>query len=271
MQLQRLHLRTLLFGFRCSSVRRLAFVYHMCISWQWPAWALWVTMLPVLIFTDLWFGALGTGAGVALYLLPTVLWLLVATTVASLETKHTYPERLSMATFRRRFARVVPYVVINTGMLPHQFSAFTEGLFGTLHSEFERTPKAASVTGSPRSEAKRRYTVKVHWPYVLAEAFFVAYQLAWTALFLADGLLLAAIGTTYVGACVAFLAYFYGDHAGRVCFVIDRARAAVAPAWKAAAGDELLQQGRTRLPTTGVKIGAAERAPGGERRHALAA
>jgi cellulose synthase/poly-beta-1,6-N-acetylglucosamine synthase-like glycosyltransferase len=229
-QLQRLHLRTLLLGFRCSPVRRLAFAYHMCISWQWPAWALWLTMLPLLILTDLWFGALGTGAGIALYLLPTLVWLLVATTVASLETKHSYPERLSVATFRRRFARIVPYVVINTGMLAHQFSAFTEGLFGAMHSEFERTPKAASVTGSPRPKAKRRYAVKVHWPYVLAEAFFVAYQLAWTALFLADGLLLAAIGTTYVGASVASLAYFYGDHAGRVCFVINRPRAAAAPA-----------------------------------------
>ncbi len=229
-QLQRLHLRTLLFGFRCSPVRRLAFAYHMCISWQWPVWALWVTMLPLLIFTDLWFGALGTGAGIALYLLPTVLWLLVATTLASLETKHTYAERLRVATFRRRFARVVPYALINTGMLAHQFSAFTEGLFGTLNSEFERTPKAASVTGSSRSVPKRRYTVKVHWPYVLAEVFFVAHQLAWTALFLADGLFLAAIGTTYVGACVALLAYFYGDHADKVLFVIDRAKTALAPA-----------------------------------------
>ena len=92
-----------------------------------------------------------------------------------------------------------------------------------MHSEFERTPKAASVTGR-RTGGQARYTVKVHWPYVLAEAFFVAYQLAWTALFLADGLILAALGTTYVGACVASLAYFYGDHAGQVCFVIDRAR-----------------------------------------------
>ena len=117
----------------------------------------------------------------------------------------------------------MPYVVINTGMLPHQFSAFTEGLFGPLNSEFERTPKAASVTGSSRSP-KRRYTVKVHWPYVLAEVLFVAYQLAWTALFVAEGLYLAGIGTAYVGTCVAFLAYFYGDHAGRVCFVIKRAR-----------------------------------------------
>ena len=93
----------------------------------------------------------------------------------------------------------MPYVVINTGMLPHQFSAFTEGLFGALHSEFERTPKAASVTGTPRAGGEAPYSVKVHWPYVLAEAFFVAYQLAWAALFLAHGLVLAAFGTTYIG------------------------------------------------------------------------
>jgi hypothetical protein len=109
-------------------------------------------------------------------------------------------------------------------MLAHQLSAFTEGLFGPMHSEFERTPKAASVAGSPPARASRRYTVKVHWPYVLAEAFFVAYQFACTALFLAHGLVLAAIGTAYIGACVTSLAYFYGDHAGRVCFVINRDR-----------------------------------------------
>ena len=223
-QLQRLHLGTLLSRFRCSPIRRLAFAYHMCISWQWPAWAVWLTLLPLLIYTDLWFGALGTGAAVALYLLPTLAWLLVATTLASLETKHTYRERLSVARFARRFARIVPYVVINTGMLAHQFSAFTEGLFGPMHSEFERTPKAASVAGSRPARASRRYAVKVHWPYVLAEAFFVAYQVAWTALFLTQGLVLAAVGTAYIGACVASLAYFYGDHAGRVCFVINRDR-----------------------------------------------
>ena len=43
-QLQRLHLRTLLFGFpllRGSGGSHLA--YHMCISWQWPLWAIWMT------------------------------------------------------------------------------------------------------------------------------------------------------------------------------------------------------------------------------------
>jgi hypothetical protein len=222
-QLQRLHLRTLLRDFHCSPVRRLAFAYHMCISWQWPAWALWLTTLPLLIHMGLWFEALGLGAGVTFYLVPTLVWLLVSTTVATLETRHTYDEPLGAAAFRRRFARVVPYVVLNTGMLPHQFSAFIEGLLGPMHSEFECTPKAASVTGAPAARGRRRYSVKVHWPYVLAEAFFIVYQLAWSALFLAGGSLVAAIGTAYVGLCVAFLAFFYGDHAGKVCFVI-RAR-----------------------------------------------
>jgi cellulose synthase/poly-beta-1,6-N-acetylglucosamine synthase-like glycosyltransferase len=223
-QLQRLHLHTLLFEHRCSPVRRIAFAYHMCISWQWPIWALWMTMLPALIFTGLWFGAYGPGIGAAVYVVPTLVWLLAATTIASLETKHTYAEGLSVRAFGRRLGRIVPYVVINTGMLPHQFSAFAQGLFGAMHSEFERTPKAASVTGAPRSDGRRRYPVNVHWPYVLAEVFFIAHQGAWTALFLAEGLLLAAAGTAYVGVCVGFLAYFYGDHDGKVCFVIDRAR-----------------------------------------------
>jgi cellulose synthase/poly-beta-1,6-N-acetylglucosamine synthase-like glycosyltransferase len=221
-QLQRLHLRTLLFRFRCSPLRRHAFAYHMCISWQWPLWALWLTTLPLLIYTDLWFGALGAAPGVALYLLPSMVWLLVSTTLASLETRHTYPERLTAATLGLRLARVLPYVAINTAMLPHQFSAFVEGLFGDLHSEFERTPKAASVTGSAPAQARPRYRVRVHWPYVLAEAFFVAHQLAWTTVFMAEGLFLAALGTAFVGACVASIAYFYGDHAGRVCFVFER-------------------------------------------------
>lgn len=247
-QLQRVHLRTLLFGYRCSTIRRLAFAYHMCISWQWPVWAVWLTMLPLLIFTDLWFGALGTGVGLALYLLPPLVWLLVSTTIASLETKHTYPEPLGVATFLRRVARIVPYVVINTGMLAHQFSAFAEGLFGGMHSEFERTPKAASVGGATRSNVKRGYSVKIHWPYVLAELFFVAYQLAWTVLFLAHGLLLAAIGTTYVGACAAFLAYFYGDHAGKVCFVVDRSRRRPRPGRRVVTWAGIAQAGRRSRP-----------------------
>lgn len=127
-------------------------------------------------------------------------------------------------------------MLINTGMLPHQFSAFCEGLFGPLHSEFERTPKAATVTASSSSGVAAgaavaagpapgtRNTVEVHGPYVLAEVFFVAYQLAWAVLFAREGRLVWALGAALMGASVLALLLLYGDHDGKVCFVVDTTR-----------------------------------------------
>ena len=261
-QLQKLHLATLLFRFPCSWLRRIHLLYHMCISWQWPLWTIWITTLPFLIYTGHWFGSLGSVVGPLLYLLPPTLWAIVAAIVASLETKHTYAGGVAPAAVGRRVGRLVPHLIVNTGMLPHQVSAFAEGLFGPLHSEFERTPKAASVTasspqaapgegvgvaealaqadasnGAPptalrttaaialRAPAARKSdSVKIHWPYVLAEAFFVVYQLAWTVLFASSGLVLCAIGAGYIAACVIYLGFFYGDHAGKVCFNVDGSR-----------------------------------------------
>ena len=144
-QLQRLHLRTLLFRFRCSPLRKLHLIYHMCIAWQWPLWALWTLTLPLMIYTGHWLGGSDAMAAVLLYLAPTCSWALLAATTASLETKHTYSDEVTPSTFVRRVRRLVPYTRLNTGMLPHQFSVFVEGLFGGMHSEFERTPKAASI------------------------------------------------------------------------------------------------------------------------------
>ncbi len=225
-QLQRLHLRTLLFTFRCSWIRRLHLVYHMCIAWQWPAWAIWTSTLPIMIYTGHWLA----GSGVLLYLAPSLLWTVLAATLASLETKHTYPGNITGSVFLGRVKRVLPYLVVNTGMLPHQFSAFMEGLFGGLHSEFERTPKAASVSASPAAaqivtaatNLKRVYGVKIHWPYVLTEAFFVTYQIGWAVLFAVNGPLVCALGAAILAMCVGFVAFFYGDHAGRLCFVVDK-------------------------------------------------
>jgi cellulose synthase/poly-beta-1,6-N-acetylglucosamine synthase-like glycosyltransferase len=233
-QVQRLHLRTLLFGYRTSWLRRLQLLYLMCISWQWPLWAVWMLVLPFVILTELWLGALNPALGVAVYLLPSVVWLGLSATIASLETKHTYPdtEPLTLKGFLGRFGRVFPLAVIGTGMLPHQSSAFAEGLFGPLHSEFERTPKAASVTRRDtflNPPASRRVSVvrktdrvKVPWLYVLSELFLVSYQLAWAAIFAFSGLFWSALAATLVAGCVIYLAFFYGDHAGKVCFVLDR-------------------------------------------------
>jgi cellulose synthase/poly-beta-1,6-N-acetylglucosamine synthase-like glycosyltransferase len=223
-QLQRIHLRTLLFDYQTSWLRRLHLIYHMCISWQWLAWMLWTLMLPFLIYDGYWFGAFGESVGVLVYVLPSVAWLSISAVVASLETKHTYHEPLTLANAVKRFGRMVPHIVISAGMLPHQFSAFMEGLFGSLSSEFERTPKAASVNGAlgqPKTK-KKRYPIKIHVPYVLAEVLFILFQLAWAIVFFRAGLLWSAIAATCLAACVIYVAYFYGDHMGKRCFVIDK-------------------------------------------------
>ncbi len=214
-QLQRMHLKTLLFDYQASWLRRLHLFYHMCISWQWPAWAIWLMALPFMVYANHWFGAFGPAWGLALYLTPTVAWLVLSATLASLETRHTYSEPLTPRQFLMRVGRIVPYMFLSAAMLPHQFSAFMEGLFGPMHGEFERTPKAASVTshanlaGQPAPgsapAATRRYRVKVHWPYVLAELFFVVYQSAWAILFARAGLIWCAVLSAGMAACVLAL------------------------------------------------------------------
>lgn len=232
-QLQRMHLGTMLLGYRTSLLRRVHLLYMMCISWQWPLWALWMLVLPVLVYTGHWYGALSPIVGVLFYLLPSLIWLALAATLASLETRHTYAAPLTARSFLSRVARVIPNVVISTGMLPHQFCAFCEGLFGPMHSEFERTPKGASVApqlsasaAEARPAASRAYRVKIHRPYVLAELFFCAYFATWAALFALAGLILCTVIAGYMASCILYLVFHYGDHHGKVLFVIDRNRLA---------------------------------------------
>jgi cellulose synthase/poly-beta-1,6-N-acetylglucosamine synthase-like glycosyltransferase len=232
-QLQRMHLRALLLDYPASLLRRVHLLYMMCISWQWPLWALWMLVLPVLVYTGHWYGALSPVAGWGVYLLPSLIWLALSATIASLETRHTYAEPLTVRTFFGRVARVIPNVVISTGMLPHQFSAFCEGLFGTMNSEFERTPKGASVgfqrsasAAEVKSAAKPAYKVKIHRPYVLTELFFCAYFSAWAALFASAGLIWCMVISGFMATCILFLVFHYGDHHGKVLFVVDRSKLA---------------------------------------------
>lgn len=223
-QLQRMHLGTLLFQYKTSGLRWLHLVYFMCISWQWPTWMLWILLLPFLIYSGYSLGAVSGNIGLMVYLVPSLVWLGLSAIVASLETKYTYAEPLTPSSFLKRAARIIPQVIISTGMLPHQFSAFMEGLFGSMSSEFERTPKAATVTGAGHNQPaapKKRYAIKIHWPYVLAEVFFVAFQLTWALFFFQAGLVWCSLAASFLAACVLYVAFFYGDHMGRVCFVLD--------------------------------------------------
>ncbi|NJO81430.1 MAG: glycosyltransferase [Blastochloris sp.] len=233
-QLQRMHLGTLLLQYPASLLRRVHLLYMMSISWQWPLWTLWMLVLPMLVYTGHWYGALSPDAGLAFYLLPSLIWLVLSATIASLETRHTYAEPLTVRSFLGRVARVIPNVVISTGMLPHQFSAFCEGLFGPMNSEFERTPKGASVTvqGSAsvaevKPVAKRTCKVKIHRPYVLTEVFFCAYFAVWAALFASTDLIWCTVIVGFMISCILYLVFHYGDHDGKVLFVVDRSKLAV--------------------------------------------
>jgi cellulose synthase/poly-beta-1,6-N-acetylglucosamine synthase-like glycosyltransferase len=218
-QLQRLHLRTLMLGYATSPLRRLHLVYHMSVTWQWALWTVWILMIPMLIQADLWLGVFGPMAGIGAYIVPSTLWLILAVVLASVETRHTYPGRLGFRELRRRLARVIPYVVVNTGMLPHQACAFAEGLFGSMYSEFERTPKTASSTNggaTPGGVTPRRSDAgRIKWPCVTAEVFFIAYQTAWAIVFLSQGLVWCAIGAFGVASCVAALFFRNDGHVGR--------------------------------------------------------
>ena len=122
----------------------------------------------------------------------------------------------------RRFFRVIPYLVVSAGMLPHHFCAFVEGLFGPMHAEFERTPKTAKVSGgtvappaiaaTPAALAKRTparpgFAIpRIARPaYAITELLFVTAQLSWVIAFARSGYLLAAVTALWLVLGIAAL------------------------------------------------------------------
>jgi hypothetical protein len=89
-----------------------------------------------------------------------------------------------------------------------------------------RTPLRAveppAEADAEKNVVRRRYQVKIHWPYVSAEGCYVAYQFAWAVLFAINGLWLPTIGAIYLAACVLYLLSLYGDHLGRRWFGLVR-------------------------------------------------
>ena len=208
-QLQRLHLWTLLSGYQTSGLRKAHLAYLMCISWQWPLWLLWIAMFPFLIANGLWLGSFGTTAALLAYLAPPLAFALFAGIAATAATNH--GQGSTRGSFARRCARVLPYLVINAGMLPHHVCAFFEGLFGPLHAEFERTPKTANVTTtSPAASAAASRDARPgqarpgnrRSAYVATDTALLAAQAGWAVFFVAEGLLLAAAAAAWLAICV---------------------------------------------------------------------
>ncbi|MGL4401111.1 MAG: glycosyltransferase [Luteolibacter sp.] len=213
-QLQRLHFRRLLFDYQTTFLRKAYLVYHMCISWQWPTWALWLALLPFLIANGYWLGESSMELGFLIYAAPALAYVVFAGVLATLETKKKYAGQHGDGApeFSTRMVRLVPYIVINTGMFPHHLCAFLEGLFGPMHGVFERTPKAATViapTGGsasrhkPKPLSKRSGGLQIRGLYLTAEITYIITQLVWTTAFLAEGLVVAALGAGWLALCVA--------------------------------------------------------------------
>lgn len=212
-QLQRLHLASLLLRYRTHGARKAFLLYLMCISWQWPLWMVWIAVLPFLMANGLWLGAFGTVPAVLVYLLPPLLFALFAAIAATASTAH--GQGSHRGSFMRRCARILPYLVINTGMVPHHVCAFLEGLFGPLHAEFERTPKTASVTSPPLAEPVAATGQAAAGPssparpgkraYLATERSFCIAQVGWIAFFGAEGMAMAALGAAWVLGCIIAL------------------------------------------------------------------
>jgi len=234
-QLTRIHLCHLLGVYQCSPLKRVQLMLHMLISVQWPIWAFWVLLSPVLIATGSWTALpslqnrlqelkeLAHAGGTAeemdvimaqmreaneqlaaltstvnppdlynsplLYILPVIAFQLLVAFATSATTKHTYnstygkPERITLLTIVCRCTRLFPYIVINTGMLPHQMCSYVAGLC-SLGGKFDRTPKLGS-SGPAAQIVPRRAKVessKTHG-YQYMEFAFVTYQLFWTFYF----------------------------------------------------------------------------------------
>lgn len=206
-QLERLHMRTLLTRYQTPFVRRLYLAYFAGICWQWFLWTVWVMVLPFLIATGLWLGALGVELAVAAYVFPPLFFAVLAGMIAANESRPTYAQQGRNGWRARllRMARVVPYMILNTGMMPHHFCAFIEGMFGPLHAEFVRTPKTASTGAAGTSKAQRPKARIKDPAYLKFELFFCLTLIAWAGFFIHAEQAFAAFWSLWILACVVGL------------------------------------------------------------------
>ena len=210
-QLQRLHMPTLLLRYPTSLVRRFYLLYFAGISWQWFLWTIWIMVLPFLIASGLWLGAAGMKYALAAYVFPPLFFAVLAGTIAANEARPTYAlqGRNGWQSRLLRTGRVVPDMILNTGMMPHHFCAFLEGMLGPLHAEFVRTPKTASTGGTvgaaqAPNRVRKRPKIK-DASYLKFELFFCLTLIAWAGFFIHVGQFFAAFWSLWILACVAGL------------------------------------------------------------------
>lgn len=149
----------------------------------------------------------GMELAVAAYVFPPLFFAVLAGMIAANESCPTYAlqGRNGWRARLLRMARVVPYMILNTGMMPHHFCAFIEGMLGPLHAEFVRTPKTAS-TGAAGTSKAQRSTARIKDPaYLKFELFFCLTLVAWAVFFIHAEQAFAAFWSLWILACVVGL------------------------------------------------------------------
>jgi hypothetical protein len=220
-QLQRLHAKHLVSDYSCPPMRRLHLSYHMFTSCQWPLWVLWTMLLPALMYSGAWLGDSGVATGAAVYLGPAALWLLVSTVLASWETPDGAHRHPSMRTLLSRLSRSIPYVCVSSSMLGHQFASYCEGMFGPLSTEFERTPKAATILtddappDAMTSSSDRPAPLTIRGPYLASEIIVTVTHLLWSFAFFRAGMTVAT-ASSFVLALLSGIGVATYGHSLRV-------------------------------------------------------
>ena len=217
-QLARMHFVHLIFRHECSFFKRIALTYQMCIVWQWPAWSIWLFSNSLLRWFGLVYG--NTYLWMFFYIAPMTFWLVSMTIFASIKAPTEILNCQSI--IQMTFTRLMAYIFLNTGMLPHQFCSFAEGLFENLHSEFERTPKkgnqttgnvAASIhllSSDVENPNKNKSGSKIHW-YLWVEVLYSLYTALWAALFLYNRDYLDTLFFSFLSISVVYQLTQYGD------------------------------------------------------------
>uniref|UniRef100_A0A7S0MTL4 Glycosyltransferase 2-like domain-containing protein n=2 Tax=Pyramimonas obovata TaxID=1411642 RepID=A0A7S0MTL4_9CHLO len=222
-QILRMHARDIFAEYNAPFLKRMILLFQILQPLQWLLWMLWSLLLPLVaqfgIFVSSPFSAF------VLYVAPAMAWLVTMTTLATMQTRFSYNEPDDFSNMRAmvRMGRLVPFVLINTGMLPLQACAWLEGIIlGPQTTSSDAVTRLTSILEEEEMATQfpaitlllRRLfgRFKTKWNWCMAvEALYAAYHIVWALFLAAQGYRVTPLLEVYAAATVLALMLYYGD------------------------------------------------------------